>query len=138
MQAGSWVQNLAFPPASSTSQFIFGVPGQVKHFSFGPQMGQSLCEMATDQSAGHGLQRRVKYPGGSVAEFARIRGLGREHSPRILANSATTQTMSCTRPVMLHEMGHDDAVKMLVNMLAYKKVKNLATMDLTKLAEHVD
>ncbi len=32
----------------------------------------------------------MKYPGGSVAEFARIRGLGRERSPRILANSATS------------------------------------------------
>ena len=29
-------------------------------------------------------------------------------------------------------------MKMLANMLTYKKVKNLATMDLTKLAEHVD
>lgn len=84
MQVGSWVQNLAFPPASSTSQFIFGVPGQVKHFSFGPQMGQSLCKMAT----GHAYTKW-------------------------------------------------DA-KMLANMLTYKKVKNLATMDLTKLAEHVD
>ncbi len=48
--------------------------------------------------AGHGLQRRVKYPGGSVAEFARIRGLGRERSPRILANSATTRANHVLHP----------------------------------------
>ena len=51
-----------------------------------------------DSSAGHGLQRRVKYPGGSVAEFARIRGLGRERSPRILANSATTSANHVLHP----------------------------------------